>query len=71
MPGIVFGALHILLNPGKQTCDKYVDSKQIDCQLFLRQKRVYSRSARNCKLESTAVVSHMQVYSKKMVRTLL
>ena len=39
MPGIVLGALHILLNPGKQTCDKYVDSKQIDCQLFLQQKK--------------------------------
>ena len=44
MPGIVLGALHILLNPCKQTCDKYVDSKQIDCQLFLWQKSLFQVS---------------------------
>ena len=38
-----------------------VDLKQIDCQLFLQQRRIYLGSAENCHLGSASMVSQMQV----------
>ena len=73
MPGIVLGALHILLNPGKQTCDKYVDSKQIDCQLFLQQKKKKSLFQISKELQ-LGIYSYGKPHAslqQKMVRTLL
>ena len=41
-----------------------VDLKQINCQLFLQQKWVYSSSAKNCSSESATIANRMQVLSK-------
>ena len=38
-----------------------IDLKQIDCQLFLQQRWVYSGSAENCNLGSATMVSQGQV----------
>ena len=71
MPGIVLGALHILLNPGKQTCDKYVDSKQIDCQLFLQQKKSLFQISKELQLGIYSCGEPHASLQQKMVRILL
>ena len=38
-----------------------VDLKQIDCQIFLQPRWIYSGSPENCSLGSATVGSHMQV----------
>ena len=40
---------------------RFVDLKQIDCQIFLQQRGVYSELAENCNSRSTNVGSHVQV----------
>ena len=46
---------------GPHTGHHKVDLKQIDCQLFLQQKWVYSVSAKNCSSRSATMVSHVQI----------
>ena len=44
----------------------FLDLKQIDWQIFLRQMWVYSGSAENCNLGSATMGSHMQVPTQNM-----
>ena len=48
-----------------------IDLKQIACQLFLQQKWVYSRSIKNCNLESVSMMSHEQIPAKMEKKSLL
>lgn len=48
-----------------------VNLKQVDCQVFLQQRWIYSGSAENCSSESATMVSHMQVPYCKGQRKLL
>ena len=38
-----------------------VDVKQVDCQLFLQQRWVYSGSTENCNSESATMESYVQI----------
>ena len=43
---------------GQGRAFRNVDLKQIDCQLFLQQKCVYSQSTKTCNLGSVTMASH-------------
>ena len=54
---------------GAGTCidqECIVDLKQIDCQIFLWQRLVFSRLAENCNSRSITMVSHVQVPTQQV-----
>ena len=42
-----------------------IDLKQVDCQLFLQQKWVYTGSTKNCNSGPATMASHMQVRAQQ------
>ena len=48
-----------------------VEQKDTDCQIFLQQRWLYSRSAENCNLRFATMVSHITLRPSKERRKLL